>query len=120
MRGRVLALVADIRRRTKLSFEADCTIFPDTFVFQKGGKLILIPDSSFKFIAGSSRTGLSPQTASVTIAEINGKVLGTNCFVTATVTGSIGSIVVNSLAGNNLIFESQIANSNFHYIIMYI
>ena len=81
---------------------------------------VLTPNQLFKFIAGASRTGAAPQTASVAIAEINGKVLGTNCFVTATVSGSVGSIVVNNLITSTLTFESSIANSNFHYIIMYI
>jgi hypothetical protein len=81
----------------------------------------IIPNQPFKFIAGSSRTGASPNTVAINVPDISSKTLGTNCFVTATVSGSGGnSIVVNSLTAATLVFESQNPSTNFHYIIMHI
>jgi hypothetical protein len=80
----------------------------------------ITPNSPFKFIAGSSRTGIG-NTVSVSINDINGKTLGTNCFVTATVSGSGATpMVVNNLAGPNLTFQSQNPSTDFNYIIMYL
>jgi len=81
----------------------------------------IIPNSQFKFIAGSSRTGNPTPTVAINVPDISGKTLGTNCYVTATVSGSgANSIVVNSLVAATLTFESQNTSTNFHYIIMYI
>lgn len=75
----------------------------------------------FKFIAGAARTGNLSLTVGINITELSGKVLGQTCFVTATVSGSgANSVVVNSLVGNTLTFETQNFNTDFHYHIMYI
>jgi hypothetical protein len=80
------------------------------------------PSAVFKFIAGSSTTGNpSPTTVAINITQLAGKTLGTNCFVTATPSGSgANSIIVNNLVGNTLTFESQNPNTDFHYHVMYI
>jgi len=84
-----------------------------------------VPNSSLKFIAGAGKTEAAPSdpTASITIADINGKTLGQNCFVTATVSGSLGAgngIVVNSLVGSDLTFQAQQNETDFYYTIVYI
>jgi hypothetical protein len=79
------------------------------------------PSSSLKFLAGSSKTATN--TVAINISELSGKTLGQTCFVTATPSGSNGvanTIVVNSLVGNSLTFESQIPNTDFYYNIIYI
>lgn len=79
------------------------------------------PSSSLKFLAGASKTATN--TVAVNITELSGKTLGQTCFVTATPSGSNGAantIVVNSLIGNSLIFESQIPDTDFYYHIIYI
>ncbi len=79
------------------------------------------PSSSLKFIAGASKTATN--TVIVNISEISGKTLGQDCFVTATPSGSNGAangIVVNSLVGTSLTFESTIPNTDFYYQIIYI
>lgn len=82
---------------------------------------VSIPNSLFRFIAGASKTGTTPNTVSITINEILGKTLGQDCFVTATVSGSgTQTVVVNSLMGNMLTFETQNPNINFFYHILYI
>jgi len=82
-----------------------------------------IPNTSLKMIAGASKTGAGPNTVAITITEILGKTLGQTAFVTATVSGSAGinnTIVVNSLLGNILTFESQAPSTDFYYTIIYI
>lgn len=79
------------------------------------------PNSALKLIVGASKT--NPTTAIVNISEISGKTLGQTCFVTATASGSNGSIngiVVNSLVGTSLTFESQSPDTDFYYHIVYI
>jgi len=80
-----------------------------------------VPNSLFKFIAGGSKTGNPTPTVAIVITELTGKTLGQNCFVTATVSGSgANSVVVNSLVGNVLTFETQTTSTNFFYQILYI
>jgi hypothetical protein len=77
------------------------------------------PNILFNFIAGFATTGAGPITASINISQLGGKALGTSAFVTATVSGSINSISVNSLIGSILTFESQ-APTDFFYTVFYI
>lgn len=82
-----------------------------------------IPNTSLKMLAGASKTGTAPNTVAVTITELTGKTLGQTAFVTATISGSAGAnntIVVNSLAGNILTFESQAPATNFYYTVIYL
>lgn len=82
---------------------------------------ISVPNSIFTFIAGADKTGNPTPTVSININELLGKTLSQNCFVTATVSGSIGdSVVVNNLVGGILTFQSQNPSTDFNYIIMYI
>ena len=82
---------------------------------------ISVPNSIFTFIAGADKTGNPTPTVSININELLGKTLSQNCFVTATVSGSIGeSVVVNNLVGGVLTFQSQNPSTDFNYIIMYI
>jgi hypothetical protein len=79
------------------------------------------PSSSLKFLAGASKTATN--IVAININELSGKTLGQTCFVTATPSGSNGAsngIVVNSLVGNSLTFESTIPNTDFYYQIIYI
>ena len=76
------------------------------------------PNTSFSFIAGFATTGAGPTTASINISQLTSKVLGTSAFVTATVSGSMNSINVNSLIGPILTFESQ-APTDFFYTVFY-
>lgn len=71
------------------------------------------------FIAGAAQT--NPLAVTVALPTLAGKVLGQNCFVTIGVTGSAATdlVTVTGLAGPNLTFTSQNANTNFHYHIMY-
>ena len=81
------------------------------------------PNSNLKILAGASKTGTAPNTVAITINEILGKTLGQTAFVTATVSGSAGvmnSIVVNSLLGNILTFESQAPATDFYYTVVYL
>jgi len=81
------------------------------------------PNSNLKIIAGASKTGTTPNTVAITISDILGKTLGQTAFVTATVSGSAGvmnSIVVNSLLGNILTFESQAPATDFYYTVVYL
>jgi hypothetical protein len=96
---------------------------PTTFVqgtsYPSGS--ISLPNSSLKLLAGASKT--NPTTVIINISEISGKTLGQNCFVTATPSGSNGAIngiVVNSLVGTSLTFESQSPDTDFYYQIVYI
>jgi len=77
------------------------------------------PNTLFSFIAGFATTGAGPTTASISIPQLGGKALGTSAFVTATVSGSINSISVNSLIGTTLTFESQNLNTDFFYTVFY-
>jgi hypothetical protein len=77
------------------------------------------PNTLFSFIAGFATTGAGPATASINISQLSSKVLGTSAFVTATVSGSINSISVNSLIGTTLTFESQNPNTDFFYTVFY-
>jgi hypothetical protein len=79
------------------------------------------PSASLKLIAGASKTATN--TVIINISEISGKTLGQNCFVTATPSGSNGAsnnMVVNSLVGTSLTFESQLPDTDFYYHIIYI
>jgi len=74
------------------------------------------------FIAGATQTDASPTpTAIVALPALAGKILGQNCFVTIGVTGSANGdlVTVAGLAGANLTFESQNANTDFYYHIIY-
>lgn len=68
---------------------------------------------NLNLIGGSAVTdGLTPSLASVNIPQLSTNVLGTDCFITATATGSIpmvGSqaIHVVSLSGGIVTFESE-------------
>ena len=77
------------------------------------------PNTLFSFIAGFATTGAGPATASINIPQLGGKALGISAFVTATVSGSINSISVNSLTGTTLTFESQNLNTDFFYTVFY-
>jgi hypothetical protein len=77
------------------------------------------PNTNFSFIAGFATTGTVPNTASITITQLTGKTLGTTAFVTATPSGSVNSITVNSLIGNILTFESQNPSTDFYYTVFY-
>jgi hypothetical protein len=82
-----------------------------------------VPNSNLKMIAGASKTGAGPNTRAVAITELAAKTLGQNCFITATVSGSAGvnnPIVVNSLTGGALTFESFAPSTDFYYTIIYI
>ena len=79
------------------------------------------PNTLFSFIAGSDVTGAA-STSSITISELNLKQLGTSAFVTANVSGSGGTnnaIVINSLAGGILTFQTQQASTPFYYTVFY-
>lgn len=76
------------------------------------------PSASLKLLVGASKT--APTTATVNITELSGKTLGQTCFVTATPSGSNNTIIVSSLVGNSLTFESQNSNTDFYYHIIYI
>jgi len=90
----------------------------DSVVYPSGSPSI--PSANLKMIAGASKTGTPTPTVAINITQISGKTLGTNCFVTATVSGSgASSIVVNSLVASTLTFESQSPGTDFHYHIMY-
>ena len=78
------------------------------------------PNTSFSFIAGFATTGAGPTTASINISQLTGKALGTSAFVTATPSGSINSISINSLIGPILTFESQAPTTDFFYTVFYI
>jgi len=78
------------------------------------------PNTNFSFIAGFATTGNTPNTASIIITQLAGKTLGTSAFVTATASGSINNITVNSLIGNTLTFESQNPTTDFYYTVFYI
>jgi hypothetical protein len=79
------------------------------------------PNISFNFIAGFATTGAGPTTtASINISQLGSKVLGTSAFVTATPSGSVNSISVNSLIGSILTFESQFPTTDFFYTVFYI
>jgi len=82
-----------------------------------------VPNSNLKMVAGASKTGAAPNTVAINITELTGKTLGQTAFVTATVSGSSGvnnTIVVNSLIGNTLTFESFGPNTDFYYSIIYV
>ncbi len=79
------------------------------------------PNTLFSFIAGSDVTGAA-STSSITISELNSKQLGTSAFVTANVSGSGGTnnaIVINSLAGGILTFQTQQPSTTFYYTVFY-
>jgi hypothetical protein len=79
------------------------------------------PNTLFNFLAGYNTTGLA-STSSISITQLNTKTLGTSAFVTATVSGSGGSnttIVVNSLAGGVLTFQTSAPNIPFYYTVIY-
>jgi hypothetical protein len=79
------------------------------------------PNTLFSFIAGSDVTGAA-STSSITISELNSKQLGTSAFVTANVSGSVGTnnaIVINSLAGGILTFQTQQPSTTFYYTVFY-
>jgi hypothetical protein len=79
------------------------------------------PNTLFSFLAGFATTnGSTPNTASITISQLSGKVLGTSAFVTATPSGSANSITINSLIGTTLTFESQAPPAtDFYYTVFY-
>lgn len=82
-----------------------------------------IPNTSLKMVTGASKTGTAPNTVAVVITELTGKTLGQTAFVTATASGSAGvmnSVVVNSLLGNTLVFESQAPSTDFYYTVIYV
>jgi len=84
---------------------------------------VSVPNSNLKMIAGASKTGNAPNTVAINITELVGKTLGQTAFVTSTVSGSAGvnnSIVVNSLTGGALTFESFAPSTDFYYTIIYI
>lgn len=78
--------------------------------------------ANLNFIAGATKTDASPTpTAIVALPALAGKTLGQNCFVTIGVTGSATNdlVTIAGLAGANLTFESQNANTDFYYHIIY-
>lgn len=79
-----------------------------------------ISSAGLKMVVGSGKSGNPTPEYAVNITEISGKTLGTNCFVTATVSGSgASSVVVKSLIATTLTFETQTPNTDFHYHIIY-
>jgi hypothetical protein len=83
------------------------------------------PNLNFKFITGASKTLSSPNTASISISELNGKILGQTLFITATASGSAGtnsSISIVSFVPSPPVvtFGSSLPNLDFNYIIIYI
>jgi hypothetical protein len=83
------------------------------------------PNQPFRFIAGASKTGTSPNAVPISIAELDGKILGQTVFITATASGSAGttsSISIVSFVPTPPVvtFGSSLPNLNFNYIIMYI
>jgi hypothetical protein len=77
------------------------------------------PNIPFNFIAGFATTGGGPPTVSINISQLATTTLGTSAFVTATPAGSINSIIVSSLVGPTLTFESQ-TPTDFFYTVFYI
>lgn len=78
-----------------------------------------VPTAGLKMVVGSGKTGNPTPEYAVNITEISGKTLGTNCFVTATPSGSGASVVtVKSLVATTLTFESG-PDTAFHYHIIY-
>lgn len=89
---------------------------------------VIVPSGSIpvstnlNFIAGATQTDNSPTpSAIVTLPGLVGKILGQTCFVTIGVTGSAAGdlVTVAGLVGPNLTFESQNANTDFYYHIIY-
>ena len=78
--------------------------------------------SLIKLVAGADQTGNAPNTVAINITELTGKILGQNCFVTATPSGSAinNGLSVVGLLGSTLTFESQNPNTDFYYTIMYV
>jgi hypothetical protein len=77
-----------------------------------------------KFLAGTGRlNGSSPATIAFSIAELTGKTLGLDCFVTATLSGSApytGTVNVGTLAGGTLSFTGNNGNTDlFHFHVIY-
>jgi hypothetical protein len=76
--------------------------------------------ANLKFIAGAGTTGVG-STIAININEITFNILGTNCFITATTSGSsASSISVQSKASATVTFISQNASTDFFYQIMYV
>lgn len=80
-----------------------------------------VPTAGLKMVVGSGKTGNPTPEYAVNITQIAGKTLGTDCFVTATVSGSGASTIsVKSLVATTLTFETQATDTPFHYHIVYI
>lgn len=80
-----------------------------------------VPTAGLKMVVGSGKTGNLTPEYTVNITQIAGKTLGTDCFVTATVSGSGASTIsVKSLVATTLTFETQAPDTPFHYHIVYI
>lgn len=80
-----------------------------------------VPTAGLKMVVGSGKTGNPTPEYAVNITQIAGKTLGTDCFVTATVSGSGASTIsVKSLVATTLTFETQAPDTPFHYHIVYI
>jgi len=79
---------------------------------------------SAKILAGTARlNGGSPSTIAFPLAELAGKTLGVDCFVTATLSGSApytGTVNVGTLAGGTLSFTGNNGNADvFHFQVVY-
>lgn len=80
------------------------------------------PFTVLKLVAGASQTDVS-STATVTVAELTGKTLNQNCFITATAeeagSGTVISVDPTGIPPN-LKFNSTAPNTKFHFHIMYV
>lgn len=79
---------------------------------------------SAKIVAGTARlNGGTPATIAFPMTELIGKTLGTDCFVTATLSGSspyTGTVNVGTLAGGTLSFTGNNGNGDlFHFQVVY-
>lgn len=86
--------------------------------------------TNFKFIGGAATIPNTQTTTSVTIDALNGKTLGTDCFVSIACSSSVASgetnVCVGPLSGNSLTFEFRAAGGGgtskdleFFYTILY-
>ena len=87
---------------------------------------------NLKFVGGAAQIPSGNKDVPITISELNGKTLGTDCFVSiaysSSVTASNMQVGVDSLAGSTLTFKwdalggggsTPLANVDFFYTIIY-
>jgi len=81
-----------------------------------------VPNTQLNFIAGATKTN-GGGTATVTLAELTGKTLGQNCFVSLALSSSAGintDVQVQSLNTGILTFVSTPPSLDFFYTIIYV